>query len=130
MARIRLGKQERALRKDQWSTFRQVRAEVVKGNLSQPKPKQVGKYASLRDLGAYGARAKVSQLIIKQDSSTRNKMLAAKFKVGDLDLYTERLDVTGGGVEENQVRVGTTKRKQPIYAPVGKQGSVPKDGGK
>jgi hypothetical protein len=151
MARKRLGKQERALRKDQWSILRTVRSEVVKSNLSSPKPERV-RFASLRDLGAYAARAKVSQLVIKQDSGVRNKRLVAQYGLPDQEYYTEKLDVTGGAKEECMVRVGTTKPSllilqdkidpdtgkptvmrltaKPKYMPVGMPGTFPKDGGK
>lgn len=45
---MRRGKRERALLKEQWSTFRRVKWEVIRDNLSNDPPQPQGKYATAR----------------------------------------------------------------------------------
>lgn len=138
-----------------WQGIRQVRDVKVAHNLANPMsellaPNIVKFHKGRMDLGRageHGARARVSQLIIRNDPVSRQKGLEKKFKLNDNDLYSVKLDVTGGSHQEPQVRTGTTKSRLVIiekdgeriafrtketgkFSTVGLPGSVPKDGGK
>lgn len=86
MAKNRKGKRERALIREQYRILREVRAAVVSDNLASPKPEPV-KYASLGNLGRFGTRARVSQLIIRRDPVAARKMAVKKFGTKDSDHY-------------------------------------------
>lgn len=150
MSKPRKGKAQRLLARQQWGQFRTIRDSLVTDNLrAGPGPKPV-KFAQLGDLGRFGARAKVSQLIIRNDPVNMRSRANKKYGMADSEYYKEPLDVTGGERTECQVRVGTSPSRlvvtdkiggdgkrivfrvpeQGKYRPVGSPDSIPKDGGK
>lgn len=140
----RKSKSERLANRAKWQAFRAMRDTIVRHNQAHPESELFAPNVTLvskgrMDLGTaltqmkerYN-RCRVSQTIIRNDPVKARKAAEHKFRMNDADLYGEKLETTGGTVEESLVRVGSRGKsgKTGVYRPVGKPDSIPKDGGK
>jgi hypothetical protein len=147
MSRKRKGQLQRRQTRLFYDLKRDHDAKVIANNLSNglgakaPKAKSVigGKEAKYLGGNRVLPEANLNRYILRKSDVSRLNWSAGtgskkrgkrKSDVTDLDLYKERLVVTGGKRGENMIRTGTTPKKKPIFVPVGTPGIFPKDGGK